>query len=60
MEFRCQTIGELKAAISHWPDDKPLIYDIEGNTGPLTIEDWSDEPPANLDWPVAVMFANQK
>lgn len=54
MEFTCNTVGELKAALENWPDDKPLIIDDEGSTYPAMIRDWSDNPAEDLKSPVII------
>lgn len=59
MKFVCESVKELKLALNSWPDDKPLIFDVDGNTMPLIIEDWADEDSSSLNWPVAVIFSSQ-
>ena len=59
MKFTCESVGQLMEALKHWPAEKPLIFDVNGNTMPLVIEDWTDEPAEDLDWPVAVIFGSQ-
>lgn len=54
MRFTCITIGQLRSALSRWPDKKPLILDLQGNSSNVIIEDWANEAPDNLDWPVAI------
>jgi hypothetical protein len=54
MKFTCNTVGELMEALKHWPLDKPIVQDSLGDTYPLTVQDWSDEPSESLDWPVAI------
>jgi hypothetical protein len=53
-EFTCRTVGELKKALESWPDEKPLIVDVDGNTQPVEIMDWAEEPAKDLNWPVAI------
>ena len=54
MRIKCNTIGELKQALNNWPDDKLIIYDEDGDTFGIGIEDWSDEPANDINWPVNI------
>lgn len=51
----CNTVGELKKCLEQWPDEKPILVDVNGDTFPVMVYDWADSEDKNsLDWPVAI------
>jgi len=52
--IKCNTVGELREALKHWPNEKSILIDSDGNTYPVEVYEWSDVEPADLDWPAAI------
>ena len=54
-EKTCETVGELREALKHWPDAKPLIIDVDGSTYSVRVYNWINHSEANdLNWPAAI------
>ena len=52
--MECNTVGELREFLKRFPDDKPLILDIKGNTYPVVIDNWDEADDCDTDYPVAI------
>lgn len=48
------TVGQLIDILSKYPKDKPIILDIDGNTGVVKVYNWTDAPIDDLNWPIAI------
>lgn len=53
----CKTVGELRKALKEYPDDKPIIIDLDGSTYSPDIYNWADKPANDLTWPVAITIS---
>lgn len=55
---KVNTVGELRKFLASYPDDKPVIFDYDGNTFALSVGDWYEEAKKdNTDWPIAFKLA---
>lgn len=51
------TVGDLRNALKKYPDNKPIIVNVDGNTYPVSIVDWYDPSSSigpDTDWPISI------
>lgn len=52
---KCPTVGELRKALEHWPDNKPIIIECGGDNCNVEVFEWSSaEDAQDINWPAAI------